>query len=95
MRISSTYDCSEIGGWIRLRITWMLLLLAGLPLTSCSWKGLPNASSANASALYDPPTITLIEGQLYEFQEGTLVGRKDHKFHSDYSYRRAVIIGEK
>ena len=73
----------------------MLLLLAGLPLTSCSWKGLPNASSANASALYDPPTITLIEGQLYEFQEGTLVGRKDHKFHSDYSYRRAVIIGEK
>jgi hypothetical protein len=56
---------------------------------------LPNASSANASALYDPPTVTLIEGQTYQFKEGVLVGRKDHKFHSDYSYRRAVIIGEK
>ena len=29
------------------------------------------------------------------FKEGVLVGRKDHKFHSDYSYRRAVIIGDK
>ena len=71
---------------------WPLLVL---PLTSCSWKGLPNASSVNESALYDPPTITLKKGKLYEFKEGTLVGREDHKFHSDYSYRRAVIIGEK
>jgi len=39
--------------------------------------------------------VTLKEGQLYEFCEGSLVGRKEHKFHSDYSYRRAVIIGEK
>jgi len=37
----------------------------------------------------------LKEGKVYEFKEGTLVGRKNHKFHSDYSYRRAVIIGEK
>jgi hypothetical protein len=37
----------------------------------------------------------LIEGQTYQFKEGVLVGRKNHKFHSDYSYRRAVIIGEK
>jgi len=39
--------------------------------------------------------VTLIEGQSYQFKEGVLVGRKDHKFHSDYSYRRAVIIGDK
>jgi len=73
----------------------MLWPLAVLPLTSCSWNELPNASSANASALYDPPTITLKEGKVYEFKEGALVGRKGHRFHSDYSYRRAVIIGEK
>ena len=78
---------------------WKIVLmhwpLMAIPLVSCGWNELPNASSANASALYDPPTVTLKEGQLYEFKEGTLVGRKDHKFHSDYSYRRAVIIGEK
>ena len=71
---------------------WPLLVI---PLVSCSSNELPNASSANASALYDPPTVTLIEGEVYKFKEGTLVGRKNHKFHSDYSYRRAVIIGEK
>ena len=73
----------------------MLWPLVPLLLTNCSWSELPNASSANASALYDPPTVTLIEGQPYQFKEGVLVGRKNHKFHSDYSYRRAVIIGEK
>ena len=73
----------------------MLWPLLALPLTSCSWKGLDNASSVNGSALYDPPTITLKKGKLYEFKEGTIVGREDHKFHSDYSYRRAIIIGEK
>ena len=71
---------------------WPLLVL---PLTNCSWNELPNASSVSASALYDPPTITLKEGEVYSFKEGTLVGREDHKFHSDYSYRRAIIIGEK
>ena len=73
----------------------MLWPLVPLLLTNCSWNELPNASSANASALYDPPTVTLKEGVLYSFKEGTLVGRKDHTFHSDYSYRRAVIIGGK
>jgi len=66
-----------------------------LLLASCGSSGWHNESSANASALYDPPTVTLIEGQSYQFKEGVLVGRKDHKFHSDYSYRRAVIIGGK
>ena len=50
------------------------------------------ASALNESAMYDPPTVTLIEGFKYPFVEGTLMGR-GQKFHSDYSYRRAVIIG--
>ena len=66
-----------------------------LLLASCGSSGWHNESSANASALFDPPTITLIEGELYHFCEGSLVGRPNHRFHSDYSYRRAIIIGEK
>ena len=64
-------------------------------LQSCGWSGLLNDSTANSSAMYDPPTITLVEGETYQFCEGSLVGREDHKFHSDYSYRRAIIIGSK
>lgn len=72
-----------------------LLLMAAL-LPSCGWSVSRNASSASAnrSALYDPPTVTLRMGGLYEFAEGTIVGA-GQKFHSDYSYRRAVIIGSK
>ena len=47
----------------------------------------------NRSALYDPPTVTLIEGAEYQFKEGVFVG-DGQKFHSDYSYRRAIIIGK-
>jgi hypothetical protein len=36
--------------------------------------------------------VTLVQGKTYQFKEGTLTGR-GQKFHSDYSYRRAVIIG--
>jgi hypothetical protein len=36
--------------------------------------------------------VTLVQGKSYQFKEGTLAGR-GQKFHSDYSYRRAVIIG--
>jgi len=64
-------------------------------LQSCGLSGSQNDSTANSSALYDPPTITLIEGETYQFSEGVVVGRDDHKFHSDYSYRRAIIIGSK
>jgi len=95
MRISPTFACRETGILTRLKTVLMLSLLLALPLTSCSWSGSGNASSVSESALYDPPTITLKEGKLYEFKEGMLVGREDHKFHSAYSYRRAVIIGEK
>jgi hypothetical protein len=67
-----------------------------LPLTlllfqSCALKD--SQSDLNKSALYDPPTLTLIEGREYQFVEGRLVGRKNHKWHSDYSYRRAIVIG--
>tara|TARA_A100001037_G_scaffold157414_1_gene141838 strand:- start:323 stop:604 length:282 start_codon:yes stop_codon:yes gene_type:complete len=93
--MSNSCDCNETD----ISTLWKIGLMALLPLVtliaSCSSSASLNASTANASALYDPPTITLIEGQTYQFKEGVLVGRKDHKFHSDYSYRRAVIIGEK
>jgi len=74
-----------------LKTQLMSLLLMAVLLPSCalndSLKGL------NESALYDPPTVTLINGQFYQFQEGILPGR-GQKFHSDYSYRRAIIIGK-
>ena len=73
---------------------WKILLILWLPMAalmqSCVWNDSPNA--LNESALYDPPTVTLIDGVTYPFAEGTLQGR-GQKFHSDYSYRRAVIIG--
>ena len=82
------------GGKEHTFMTWKILLMLWLPmvalLQSCVWNASQNA--LNESALYDPPTVTLIEGFKYPFVEGTLMGR-GQKFHSDYSYRRAVIIG--
>ena len=95
MPTSNTSGCNETDISTLWKIALMVLLLLVTLIASCSSSGSLNASSANASALYDPPTVTLIEGEVYKFKEGTLVGRKNHKFHSDYSYRRAVIIGEK
>jgi len=66
-----------------------------LLLQSCGLKDWANDSSVNESALYDPPTVTLIEGQQYRFKEGVLLGRKNHKYHSNYSYLRAITIGNK
>ena len=73
-------------------ISWLAL---GLLLQSCVSKDWVNDSNENASALYDPPTITLIEGKDYQFVEGVLTGREKHKFHSNYSYLRAITIGNK
>ena len=70
------------------------LLLTVLLLQSCVSKDSPPDLPINASALYDPETIHLLEGIEYKFAEGTLIGR-GQRFHNDYSYRRAVIIGEK
>ena len=66
-----------------------------LLLQSCVSKDWANDSSVNESALYDPPTVTLIEGLDYQFKEGILKGRKNHKYHSNYSYLRAITIGSK
>jgi len=71
----------------------MSLLPMVLLLPSCGSKGLQNDSSLNESALLDPPTVTLVDGVTYQFEEGQLKGR-GQKFHSDYSYRRAIIIGK-
>ena len=73
----------------------MLLPLMAALLPSCSLSGSPSSTnaSANSSALYDPPTVTLSPRVPYPFLEGTLMGA-GQKFHSDYSYRRAVIIGD-
>ncbi len=66
------------------------LLPMALLLPSCVSSGSQDALSR--SAVYDPPTVTLIEGAEYQFKEGQLKGR-GQKFHSDYSYQRAIIIG--
>jgi hypothetical protein len=83
-----------IGGKENTFMIWRMILIAWLPmvalLQSCVLRDSQN--DLNESALYDPPTVTLIEGFKYPFVEGTLMGR-GQKFHSDYSYRRAVIIG--
>ena len=70
------------------------LLLMVLLLPSCVLKDLAGDSKLNESSLYDPPTVTLIKGYDYPFEEGNLMGR-GQKFHSDYSYRRAIIMGNK
>ena len=73
----------------RMKLIVLPLMVVLLP--SCGLRDSQNA--LNESAMYDPPTVTLIEGFKYPFVEGTLVGRKNHRWHSDYSYRRAIIIG--
>jgi hypothetical protein len=68
-------------------------LLTALLLPSCVWRDWAYEYDLNASALHDPPTVTLKKGESYQFEEGVLAGR-GQKFHSDYSYRRAIIIGK-
>ena len=75
-----------------LKMKWISSLLLVLLLPSCALNDLVGDSALNESAIYDPPTITLIKGYDYPFTEGNLMGR-GQKFHSDYSYRRAIIIG--
>ena len=92
--MSNMCDCEETDISTLSKIGLMASLPLAMLIASCSSSASPNASSANASALYDPPTITLIKGRSYQFKEGVLVGRDAHRFHSDYSYRRAMIIGK-
>jgi hypothetical protein len=51
------------------------------PESSANW---------NASNLYDPSTVTLIDGQEYHFKEGTLAGR-GQKFHAHHVWMDAVL----
>ena len=76
-----------------LKMKWIGSLLMVALLPSCGLNDLVGDSSLNESAIYDPPPITLIKGYDYPFTEGNLMGR-GQKFHSDYSYRRAIIIGD-
>lgn len=73
-----------------MKLIALLLMVALLP--NCALNDLVGDSALNESAIYDPPTITLIQGYDYPFKEGNLMGR-GQKFHSDFSYRRAIIIG--
>jgi len=79
----------------KLKMKLMLLPLMVVLLANCGWNGWRKDSNErlNNSQLYTPETVTLIEGQKYIFQEGVLTGRGGEKYHNDYSYRRAVIIG--
>ena len=65
-----------------------------LLMQSCGWSSLRKDEKEllNKSALYDPPTVTLIPGEEYQFAEGTLEG-SGQRYHSQYSYQRALIIG--
>ena len=64
-------------------------------LTSCASKSSLKESETqqNNSALYDPPTVTLIKGKAYQFKEGVIKGR-GQKFHSHYSYVMALLTGK-
>ena len=78
-----------------MKMKYFVLVTLAILLASCKSSGLPKGSAErlNSSALYDPPTITLVDGQLYHFEEGSLAGR-GQKFHSHYSYLRALTVGE-
>lgn len=69
----------------------MLLLLQSCGLSNLERDAI---ESVNKSALYDPPTITLSPGVEYQFKEGIITG-DGQRFHSQYSYQRALIIGGK
>jgi len=73
-------------------MNWIGSLLLAMALVSCGWSG--SRKDSSESALYDPVTVTLKPSVRYQFVEGALEGR-GQKFHSQYSYERAVIIGNK
>ena len=74
---------------------YIALAISGMAIQSCASRSSQSESSEplNSSSLYDPPSITLIEGKAYQFEEGELVGT-GQKFHSHFYYLRALIIGK-
>lgn len=79
---------------MKSKMKWIALPLMALLTQNCGLNVSQSAASANRSALYDPPTVTMIDGTVYRFQEGYVTGA-GQRWHSDYSYRRAIIIGTK
>ena len=75
-----------------LPILTLLLLISLLP--SCSLNKPQSDLGYSQAALYDPPAVHLIEGQEYQFVEGKLMGRKNHIFYSEPTYRRGLKLGE-
>jgi len=73
-------------------MNWIGSLLLATGLVSCGWSD--SLKGSNESALFDPEHVTLKPSVKYYFVEGTLEGR-GQKFHSQYSYERAVIIGNR
>jgi len=71
-------------------MNWIGSLVLVMASVSCGWNDSRKGSSE--SALYDPVTVTLKPLTQYHFVEGQLAGR-GQKFHSQYSYQRAIIIG--
>tara|TARA_R100000697_G_scaffold66480_1_gene79160 strand:+ start:321 stop:614 length:294 start_codon:yes stop_codon:yes gene_type:complete len=94
LKVLDSKEISALMSWKMSLLVWLLTVALLVSCSSNVWHE-EYAESVNDSALYDPPTITLVEGVPYDFVEGTLIGRKNHKFHSDYSYQRAIIIGDK
>lgn len=78
-----------------MKMRFIVSVITLLLLTSCVSKSSLEESETqkNNSALYDPPTLTLIKGKSYQFKEGVLEGR-GQKFHSHYSYVMALLTGK-
>lgn len=78
-----------------MKMRYLILLPVALLLTSCGWRSSTKERDAliNISALYDPPSVTLIKGEEYKFEEGAILG-SGQKFHSHYRYLRAISIGK-
>jgi outer membrane biogenesis lipoprotein LolB len=78
-----------------MKMRYIVLVIAPALLTSCVSKSSQRESETqqNTSALYDPPTLTLIKGKAYQFKEGVIKGR-GQKFHSHYSYVMALLTGK-
>jgi len=92
MRMRNGCLGSRKQSWIESKMNWIGLLLLAMVLPSCGlnvWR-----KGSNESALYDPVTVTLKPSVKYYFVEGVLNGN-GQRYHSQYSYERAIIIGNK
>ena len=78
-----------------MKMRYISLAIVALLLTSCASKSSLEESETqkNNSALYDPPTLTLIKGKCYLFEEVVLEGRCQN-FLSHYSYVMALLTGK-